>query len=152
MNTKNAMNTDVNIRPFEPGDYDAVIALWNESGLPSKPQGRDSREKMLREVTRETATFLVAESGGKMIGTVLATHDGRKGWINRLATAPKFRSRGIARQLLEAAETALYERGLEIVACLIEDYNDASMQFFNKAGYVKHTDIFYFSKRKHPDV
>ena len=152
MNTKNTINTDINIRPFQPGDYDSVMTLWKESGLPVKPLGRDSREKMLKEVTRDTATFLVAESGGKLIGTVLATHDGRKGWINRLATAPEFRHQGIARQLLEAAETALYQRGLEIVACLIEDYNDVSMQFFNKAGYVKHTDIFYFSKRKHPDV
>lgn len=148
----NTINTEIKIRPFEPGDYDAVMALWKESALPVKPLGRDSREKMVKEATQETATFLVAENGGQIIGTVLATHDGRKGWINRLATAPEFRHRGIARQLLEAAETALYERGLEIVTCLIEDYNNVSMDFFQKAGYVKHTDIFYFSKRKHPDV
>lgn len=130
------------------------MALWNESELPAKPKGRDSRERMLKEVSRETATLLVAEneSGKTLIGTVLATHDGRKGWINRLAVASAFRHRGIARRLLEEAEKALYNRGMEIIACLIEDYNEVSMEFFQKSDYIKHTDIFYFSKRKHPDV
>lgn len=150
------MKDNIKIREFEPGDYHAVMALWNESGLPAKPNGRDSREKMLKEVTLDTATLLVAvsenENDGTLIGTVLATHDGRKGWINRLAVAEPFRHRGIARRLLEEAENALYDRGLEIIACLIEDYNENSMDFFQKAGYIKHTDIFYFSKRKHPGV
>ncbi len=148
------MKDKIKIREFEPADYDAVMTLWKESELPAKPKGRDSKEKMLKEVTRDTATLLVAESenenGGNVIGTVLATHDGRKGWINRLAVTEAFRHRGIARRLLEEAENTLYNRGLEIIACLIEDYNDLSMDFFQKSGYIKHTDISYFSKRKHP--
>ena len=144
--------TNVEIRKFLPDDYDTVLALWEECGLPYKPNGRDNREKILKEITKDTATFLVAISGEKFIGTVLATHDGRKGWINRLAVTPEFRHLGIAQQLVEEAEKSLYARGLEIIACLIEDYNQVSMSFFQKAGYVKHTDIFYFSKRQHADV
>lgn len=140
------------IRKFQPDDYDMVLALWKECGLPYKPNGRDSRDKVLKEITKETATFLVALSGEKFIGTVLATHDGRKGWINRLAVTPDFRHLGIAQQLVKEAEKALYNRDIEIIACLIEDYNQVSMTFFQKAGYVKHTDIFYFSKRRHPDT
>lgn len=147
MNEKN-----VEIRAFRPDDYDAVLDLWKVCGLPCKPNGRDSREKILKEITRETATFLVAISGEKLIGTVLATHDGRKGWINRLAVAPEFRRRQLAQRLLGEAEKALYDRGLEIIACLIEEDNQGSMSFFQKAGYDKHTDIIYFSKRRHADV
>lgn len=143
---------DVEIRPFRSDDYDAVLALWKVCGLPYKPNGRDSREKILNEITRETATFLVAISGEKLIGTVLATHDGRKGWINRLAVAPEFRRLQMAQRLLGEAEKALYDRGLEIIACLIEEDNQGSMSFFQKAGYDKHTDIIYFSKRRHADV
>lgn len=143
---------DINVREFRPGDYEAVMALWQVSRLPFKPGGRDSRDKVIKEAVQETATFLVAESAGRLVGTVLATHDGRKGWINRLAVAPEFRHRGIARLLLEKAEDSLYRRGLEIITCLIEDDNPGSMAFFQRAGYVKHTDIIYFSKRKHEDV
>jgi ribosomal protein S18 acetylase RimI-like enzyme len=146
------VHEDVEIREFRPADYDAVMSLWQVSGLPLKPDGRDSRDKILKEITQETATFLVAEDDGRLIGTVLATHDGRKGWINRLAVLPEFRHRGIARLLLKEAEDSLYRRGLEIITCLIEDDNPGSMAFFQKAGYIKHEDIIYFSKRKNKEV
>lgn len=143
---------NVEIRKFRADDYDAVMALWKESGLPYKPQGRDSREKILKEISQGIASFLVAVKEDTVIGTVLATHDGRKGWINRLAVTKEFRGLGIAQRLLEEAEKNLYDRGIEIIACLIEDYNQTSMKFFQKAGYIKHTDIIYFSKRKNPGV
>ncbi|MCX6582475.1 MAG: GNAT family N-acetyltransferase [Candidatus Aminicenantes bacterium] len=143
---------NVAIRKFRADDYDAVMALWKASGLPFKPNGRDSREKILKEITQGIASFLVAIKGDTIIGTVLATHDGRKGWINRLAVATEFRGLGIAQRLLEEAEKTLYDRGIEIIACLIEDYNQTSMSFFQKSGYIKHTDIFYFTKRRHPGV
>lgn len=143
---------NVEIRKFRADDYEPVMALWKASGLPYKPNGRDSREKILKEIAQGTATFLAAVKGETIIGTVLATHDGRKGWINRLAVTAEFRGLGIAQRLLEEAEKALYDRGIEIIACLIEDYNQVSMSFFQKSGYTKHTDIFYFTKRRHPGV
>jgi ribosomal protein S18 acetylase RimI-like enzyme len=82
----------------------------------------------------------------------LGTHDGRKGWINRLAVAPEFRHQGIAQLLLKEAEEEISRKGIEIVTCLIEDYNQTSMDFFQKAGYIKHNDIIYFTKRKYPQV
>ncbi len=142
----------INIRRFGIEDYDAVLKLWQDCRLPFKPYGRDSREKIAKEITKETAIFLVAERDGEVIGTVLGTHDGRKGWINRLAVDPKYRRQGIAQRLLEEAEEKIYQKGIEIVTCLIEDYNQTSMDFFQKAGYTKHTDIIYFSKRKNPQI
>lgn len=140
------------IRAFNIGDYDAVLELWQNCELPYKPNGRDRRGKVEKEITKDTAIFLVAEIDDRIIGTVLATHDGRKGWINRLAVAAEFRHQGLARLLLEEAEEALYKKGIGIITCLIEDYNQTSMDFFRKAGYIKHPDIIYFSKRKYPDV
>jgi ribosomal protein S18 acetylase RimI-like enzyme len=143
---------NVQVRRFREEDYDEIITLWTESELPYKPEGRDSRAKIAKEIKKETAIFLVAEKDGQIIATVLGTHDGRKGWINRLAVIPRYRHQGIARLLLKAAEEEIHKLGIEIIACLIEDYNDISMEFFSRAGYIKHTDIFYFSKRKHKGV
>jgi len=144
--------TDVQIRQFRMPDYDAVMETWEICKLPSKPSGRDSREKIEKEITKDTAFFLVATLEDKVIGTVLATNDGRKGWINRLAVLPAYRHQGIAKMLLEKAESHLYNLDLEIIACLIENDNLTSMDFFGKAGYKKHTEITYFSTRKHQDV
>jgi ribosomal protein S18 acetylase RimI-like enzyme len=140
------------LREYRPNDYDALVALWDESRLPYKPHGRDKRDRLEREITKPNAIFLLAEVEGKLVGSVLATHDGRKGWINRLAVAPAFRQRGIARMLLTEAEDRLSRQGIEIVACLVEDGNVDSMRFFEKFGYTRFDGITYFTKRKHTQV
>lgn len=141
------------IRPYRISEYEAVVSLWKKVNLPFKPRGRDTRKNIEREISRTgTAIFLVAEIDQGIIGTVLGTHDGRKGWINRLAVHPDYRHRGIATELVSAIEKRLHKIGIHIIACLIEDPNRDSMKFFEKIGYIKHPDIFYFSKRKHPST
>ncbi|MGZ4887063.1 MAG: hypothetical protein ACXVJK_04855, partial [Candidatus Aminicenantales bacterium] len=65
-------------------DYRRVVDIWTEGRLPVKPRGRDSRANIEKQIELPNVLFLVAESEGRVVGTVLATHDGRKGWINRL--------------------------------------------------------------------
>jgi len=47
----------------------------------------------------------------KYIGSALITHDGRKGWINRVVVLPEHRNKGIARKLVEAGEIWLKTTG-----------------------------------------
>ncbi len=142
------------IREFRPADYDRVMELWAEGGLPLKPEGRDSRENIVRQIGLANVRFLVAEvgEGSRVVGTVLATHDGRKGWINRVAVDAALRKRGLGARLVREAEQWLESQGLDILACLIEDDNAVSMAVFGKLGYKKHPEIIYFAKRKHPGV
>jgi ribosomal protein S18 acetylase RimI-like enzyme len=142
------------IRGFRIEDYDRVMELWTEGGLPLKPQGRDSRESIARQIGFPNVRFLVAEEGegGRVIGTVLATHDGRKGWVNRLAVDAGLRKRGMGVRLVWAAEDWLESEGMDILACLIEEDNAVSMAVFEKLGYKKHPEIIYFAKRKFPGV
>jgi ribosomal protein S18 acetylase RimI-like enzyme len=142
----------VKIREFLIEDYDRVMELWSAGGLPLKPQGRDSRENIAKQIRHPNVLFLVAEEGegGRVIGTVLATHDGRKGWINRLAVDAALRKRGIGARLVREAERRLEALGMDILACLIEDDNTVSMAVFERLGYKKHPEIIYFAKRKYP--
>ncbi len=142
----------ITIRKFKLDDYSQVIALWKKSGLPFKPNGRDSLASLKQELEKGIGIFFLALVDKKVVGSILGTHDGRKGWINRLAVDPNFQKQGFAKILLHKIEEQFDKIGLEIVTCLIEDYNTDSMQFFEKMGYIKHTDILYFSKRKNPDV
>jgi ribosomal protein S18 acetylase RimI-like enzyme len=143
---------EVIIREFAMADYDRVTTIWTEGGLPFKPQGRDRRANIERQFRQPNLFFLVAESGGRVVGTVLATHDGRKGWINRLAVDAPCRKKGIGRRLVLEAEKRLAAAGMEIFACLIEDGNAVSMEVFGRLGYKKHPEILYFAKRQYPDV
>ncbi len=140
------------IRKMNIADYDELITLWNEAGLPYRPRGRDRKNKISEELKNPTTNILLMEYEHNMIGSIFATHDGRKGWINRLAITPEFRNRELAQKLITKAENMLIQQGIEIIACLIEDWNKQSIKLFQKTGYKKHTDIIYFTKRINPDV
>ncbi len=88
----------------------------------------------------------------ELLDSVIGTHDGRKGWINRVAVDPEYQKKGIAKELISKVEKKLDDLGIDIVACLIEDWNDRSMKVFEKLGYIKHKEVIYFSKRKNNDI
>jgi ribosomal protein S18 acetylase RimI-like enzyme len=136
------------IRKFTIQDYESVISLWREAELPHRTKGRDSFENIKKELNHENAIFLVAEWNDTIVGSIFGTHDGRKGWINRLAVAPKFQKRGIAQKLLTEVEHWIFENGIGIVAALIENWNTNSLKYFKKAHYQKEKEILYFTKRK----
>jgi ribosomal protein S18 acetylase RimI-like enzyme len=94
---RNEPDVAIEIGTFRIEEYDRVMELWAAGGLPLKPQGRDSRKSIARQIGLRNVCFLVARAreGGRVVGTVLATHDGRKGWINRLAVDATLRKRGI---------------------------------------------------------
>lgn len=134
-------------------DYERVLALWDAAGLHYKPEGRDSREAFEQQLASGSQIGLgIDAEDGALIGVVLATHDGRKGWINRLAVHPAYRRRGLGLSLIRAAEQALRERGFEIFSALIEPGNDASLRLFEQAGYIDWPGMHYVSKRDHDDV
>ena len=142
----------MNFRICNIKDYDLLVSLWEQAGLPFKPLGRDSRESIAEEMQSSTGSFIVVEIDKKPVGTVLATHDGRKGWINRVAVLPGYRNKGIGRALVEYAEKLFQEQGIGIYACMIEDYNNQSLEIFQKLGYIEFEGLHYLTKRTHPDI
>jgi ribosomal protein S18 acetylase RimI-like enzyme len=134
-------------------DFERIMALWQAAGLHIRPRGRDSRPEFERQMAGGTQTALgVEDDEGNLIGVVLATHDGRKGWINRLAVHPDHRRRGIGLALIEAAEVVLREQGMRIIAATIEPDNEASLALLRAAGYAEWEGIHYMSKRDSDEV
>ncbi len=143
---------NIHIISYSTGDYTKLVYLWEKAGLPYKPQGRDSEEKIKLEIERGSGKFLFATNQNNYVGTILVTHDGRKGWINRVAVLPVYRNNGIAKRLVEAAEIWLREQGIEIYACQIEEYNNESLEVFKRLGYIPFEGIQYLTKRKYPEI
>ena len=140
------------IRELTMADYDSLVQLWEESGLPYRPKGRDRRDRIAAQINEPWSVFLAAEEDGRLLGAVLGTHDGRRGWINRLVVSPAYRKRGIGAALVAEVEARLESCGIEIFTCLIETWNEDSMRFFERIGFVEHDECVYYSKRKNPDV
>ena len=113
---------------------------------------RELGKIILKELDNPQEAFFFAEHKDRVIGTILVSHDGRKGWINRLAVIPEYRDKGLAAKLIETAEKFLSEQNIEIFACLIEEWNKSSKQLFQKLGYKRTDDIIYYTKKKHLEV
>jgi ribosomal protein S18 acetylase RimI-like enzyme len=108
----------VNVRPAEPRDEDAVLALME--GLTRPPVAEDpepQREIFLRHLDHEDAKVYVAEVDGEIAGAVSLWFQPRlnwtspQGWIPDLYVDPAFRRRGAARALLDACVEESRRRG-----------------------------------------
>ena len=135
-------------------DYDELMGLWLRAGLHSlKPQGRDSRDSLARQLASPVLTILGLEVGGQLVGAVIVTHDSRKGWVNRLAIDPDYRRQGYGARLVAAAGEVLREQGIHVVAAFVENDNSASLSLFQKMGYVElEGGIHYLTKRDSDDT
>ena len=141
----------IRIRPLRLSDYAAMIQVFDVCGLHPRTRGRDSRKEIAKQLRSIRALYLGAFDGPTLVGTVLGTHDTRKGWINRLAVLPEYRHRGIAVKLIRACERALRREGMELFAALIEGDNLASQHLFAELGY-ETTDIRYYRRKVRDDA
>ena len=133
-------------------EYDEICALWNIAGLPTRPIGRDSQQAFQTQLdSGNQMAFGIRNAESQLIGVVLATHDSRKGWINRLAIHPDYQRQGFAAQLIETCEAHFKQLGILLTAALVEAENVASLALFQREGYHLHRDVFYLSKRENDE-
>ena len=131
------------IRVMQPEDYDQVWTLWMSCKNMGFNTLDDSREGILRYLRRNPATSFVAAADGRVIGVILAGHDGRRGVIHHMAVAEDFRRKGVASGLLQHALDALKQEGIHKVALLVFRYNEAGNAFWQKQGFTAREDIVY---------
>lgn len=142
---------EIKTRLLNPQDYDEILDLWQRASLSIRPRGRDSREELLRQMKANPEFFIGAEIEGRLVGVIIATHDTRRGYLNRIAVDPDFRRRGVAQLLTRKAEEFLRSKGIKVITLLIERKNAESRSLVKKMGYVEHPDIIYYSKRQSPE-
>lgn len=140
------------IRPYHPQEYSELLTLWQASGLDHRPRGRDSEAGLAAVCEAEPELFLVAVADGRLVGSIMGSHDGRKGWINRLAVEPSRQRRGIARKLVERLERFFNRRGIGVVAALVDGDDAPSHPLFEALGYKRHPAISYYTKRESSDT
>ena len=139
------------LRSLRPGEVELLGRLWTDAGLPFRPKGRDSTQNLRRQRLRDPQLFVGAFQGATLVGAVIASDDGRKGWINRLAILPSARGHGIATMLVRHCEKILMKRGRLLLCVHVEAYNTESLKLFEHLGYNKEEDIFYCTKRENRD-
>jgi len=134
------------IRAFEEGDADEVVALWRLCGLtrPWNDPHRDIARKL--EVQRDLFLVGVEEGNGAVIASVMAGYEGHRGWVNYLAVHPDARGAGHGRDLMAEAEALLLARGCPKVSLLVRAGNAEARGFYEAIGY-QIDDVVAFGKR-----
>ncbi len=131
------------IIPYTEERYDEVYALWMSCRNMGFNDVDDSREGIAKLVRKNPETCFVAEHEGRIVGTVLAGNDGRRGYVYHLCVAEDQRKLGIGRQLVDAMLEGMRREGISKVALVVFAYNDAANAFYEKIGFIKRDDLYY---------
>ena len=95
------------IREMTIDDFPEVHKLW----MTIKGFGirtiDDSKEGVERFIKRNPTTSIVAEADGKIVGSILCGHDGRRGCFYHVCVAEAYRKHGIGKTMAVAAMRAL---------------------------------------------
>jgi ribosomal protein S18 acetylase RimI-like enzyme len=135
------------IREFQfPEDYPAVFKLWSEAGPGIHLRRSDELAEVAKKLQRDPDLFLLAESEGQIIGSVLGGFDGRRGMVYHLAVAEAFRQRGIGADLMEELEARLQEKGCIRYYLLVTKDNRTAVSFYEKLGWKQMDDLFLYGK------
>lgn len=132
------------IRAFKPEDESAVVALWDACEL-TRPWN-DPHKDIARKLAVQPELFFVGEDEHEIVASVMAGYEGHRGWVNYLAVAPGFRSRGYGRVLMQHVEAALERRGCPKVSLLVRHSNRDAIEFYRRLGYVEDESVS-FGKR-----
>jgi ribosomal protein S18 acetylase RimI-like enzyme len=128
-------------------DVAAVLALWKRAD--AKGSLPDNAAGLRRRLARDRRLFILAWDGERLVGTVIAGWDGWRGNLYRLAVSPGSRRRGIARILVEAAETRLGKMGARRITALVLNRNRGARRFWSAAGYDRDTTIGRYVRNLH---
>jgi ribosomal protein S18 acetylase RimI-like enzyme len=136
------------IRTAGEKDIAWVLDLWAVAG--SLPSVSDSPDGLARLLAADPQALLVAELGGVPVGSLIATWDGWRGSLYRLAVSPKHRRKGLATMLLREGERRLRERGAVRLTAIVADDEAGAMAFWQAAGYEQQQHRARFVR--HPDT
>jgi ribosomal protein S18 acetylase RimI-like enzyme len=129
----------VRLRAGVPADLEALCSLERAAFSGD----RLSRRSLRRFLQAPTASLLVAESGGHILGysLVLLPAGSTRARLYSIATAAGARGRGLGGRLLEAAEQAARDRGRAEISLEVRDDNAAAIAFYLHRGYVEQARI-----------
>lgn len=124
----------MNIRSAGPNDVETIHRFWLAA---AEPTSTDDVASVASAVANDACDVLVAEDRDELVGTVIASWDGWRGNLYRLAVAEARRRQGIARQLIAAAEESLRVRGARRVAAIVMTDHDYAVQTWEDSGYAR---------------
>jgi N-acetylglutamate synthase len=125
--------------------YEAANELWKQTeGMGVTTDSLEQIEKYLKR--NPGMSFVCIDNAtGKLAGTVMGGHDGRRGIIYHLASAKENRNKGIAKKLIELSTKAMKKKGIERCLIMVLAENKSGHDFWRKIGWQRREDLCMYS-------
>ncbi|MEA3441012.1 MAG: GNAT family N-acetyltransferase [Chloroflexota bacterium] len=136
---------DVQIQEMAIGDYDEVYELWQSTDGISLGDV-DTRESIARFLERNPGFSYVARQDGLLVGAVLTSHDGRRGYIDHLAVRESHRRQGIGRALVLRSLYHLMRVGIRRWNLFVFEGNQDAIEFWKKIGWTPKLNMIMMSQ------
>ena len=130
-------------------DYDKVYQLWINTPGMGLNSIDDSRAGIEKYIKRNPTTCFVAETKSKIVGVIMAGHDGRRGYIYHTAVSSVYRNQGIGKRLVDSALSALEQEGINKAALVVFERNEIGNEFWSHLGFAERDDLIYRNKNIH---
>ncbi len=125
--------------------YEAAFLLWRETpgvGVSSA----DEPAAIRFYLERNPGMSFVALVEGRLVGTILCGHDGRRGYIHHVAVHPDYRRQGMATQLVDRALASLKAIGISKCHLFIFPQNASGIAFWQTSGWDYREDVRIMSR------
>lgn len=132
------------IRTMTIEDYEGVYTLWMTIKGFAIRSIDDSRIGVERFLKRNPTTSAVAVEDGKIVGSILCGHDGRRGCLYHVCVHADYRMRGIGKSMVIYCMNALREEQISKVSLIAFTRNDIGNAFWKQIGWTKRLDLNYY--------
>jgi ribosomal protein S18 acetylase RimI-like enzyme len=141
------VSSSIQIREFQfPADYEQVYKLWESIAKGVRVGRSDTLDEIKKKLARDPDLFLVAESDGRIIGSVIGGFDGRRGLIYHLAVSSPFRGKGIGSCLMDEVELRLQAKGCLKCYLLVTDDNLEVADYYQRRGWQPMDAVHLYGK------
>lgn len=132
------------IRNMTIEDYDGVYDLWMSIKGFAIRSIDDSREGVERFLFRNPGSSVVAVKDGKIVGSILCGHDGRRGCLYHVCVHENYRMQGIGKSMVVYCMNALEKEHISKVSLIAFTRNDIGNAFWKEIGWTKREDLNYY--------
>lgn len=132
------------IRTMKMEDYKEVYQLWMHIQHFSIRSLDDSKVGIERFIKRNPDTSVVAVQDGKIVGSILCGHDGRRGCFYHVCVHQDYRRRGIGKNMVAVSMEILRQEQINKVSLIAFTENDMGNAFWNHIGWTKREDLNYY--------
>lgn len=133
-------------RPMTADDYEAAYQLWeNTAGMGLSEA--DSREEILRYLDRNPGISQVCvHEDGRLAGTAMCGHDGRRGYMYHVAVSGGSRGSGAGREMVSRCMDKLREEGIRKCHLMVIESNSLGRDFWSGIGWQERDGLVLCSR------